>query len=102
LGAIFPLHHVTVNVVVAGMAVLVAVASTGPSGTVATEGVTLLLVTVIGTPQASLTWLIQNHRHTWRQTGLISSLVIPPNIQLLVVTASTVFFILDLSVEHIM
>jgi len=41
---------VTVKVVVVGMAVLLAVSAIGPSGIVATGDVTLLHVTVIGTP----------------------------------------------------
>jgi len=55
---------VAVKVVVSGMAVLVEVSAIGPCGIVETEDVTLLHVTVIGTPSAGLTWLIQNHRHT--------------------------------------
>jgi hypothetical protein len=41
---------VAVKVAVVGMAVLVAVSAIGPSGIVATADVTLLHVTVIGTP----------------------------------------------------
>jgi len=57
-------HDMAIKVVVVGMAVLVEVSTTDPSGIVETEDVTLLRVTVIGTLSAGLTWLIQNHRHT--------------------------------------